>query len=775
MTATPPHFVVFHPEGVVPEEGKGYAFLGFRASDGNVEPDTIICTYRAEGAPPSETKKLKAGAKGNVTLNRTFKRGTILHGGERLGEFLTCDHAIVIKDMCASCGKDFRLVKDFKNPRENQTASVSMVHHVPELMVSSDLANKLSDKEHLDLLKARKLVLLVDLDQTLIHTTNKPVPDAEMRPDIYSYNCIDGKYYTKLRPHTREFLERMNRLYEMHIITFGQRVYAHQIARILDEDQRYFAQRIMSRDELSSQRFKSENIAGLFPSEQLRKLIAIIDDRDDVWRFSESLVRVRPYKYFSEVDDINAPGYNFKAVAALANPKKDPIKAAGDETDSQKEPTKAEGDDADLNKEPIKTDGESDDSKKDAPADSEQDKEREETKDEDPQVKESETPDEPAADKPDDIDQFEPATGPGTNSDKPGPSNNILTLNHDSDDILEDIERVLTQVHTAFFEHYDATNDVIEVSKLLSCVRHEVFRHEIIALSGIVPLGADKKQVLLYRLLVHFGATVADEVNDETTVLVAARPSTEKVRQATKRGIPIVVPEWVYTCCGKYQLQPKDHFKLADVVPHHLLRGREKPFGNRSPKLSDLEPLNPDDMKDMEDEVDRALSESSDDESEKEEDSKDGLGDGDDDDDDEERGSDTDAEVDSDPNKEEVAAQMEEAAAAAEAADYEDPKERAELLAKLKAAEEEEDDDCLRNGDIESRKRRHRVESAGEDDEDGDAVAPKRHRGDNDDDEDEEPLVEPPADDDGDDGNPAGGEDESDDSWADDLESQLLQ
>lgn len=56
-------------------------------------------------------------------------------------------------------------------------ASVPMIHSVPELKVSESLAKKLGRADTDRLLNDRKLVLLVDLDQTLIHTTNDNVPN----------------------------------------------------------------------------------------------------------------------------------------------------------------------------------------------------------------------------------------------------------------------------------------------------------------------------------------------------------------------------------------------------------------------------------------------------------------------------------------------------------------------------------------------------------------------------------------------------------------------
>uniref|UniRef100_A0AC34FV86 RNA polymerase II subunit A C-terminal domain phosphatase n=1 Tax=Panagrolaimus sp. ES5 TaxID=591445 RepID=A0AC34FV86_9BILA len=334
-----------------------------------------------------------------------------------------------------------------------------MIHHVPELVVSKNLADKLGAKEYEQVLKNRKLILLVDLDQTLIHTTNRLSKKYEARNDLFRFQCQDGLYYTKLRPHTREFLENMNRLYEMHIISFGQRYYAHQIAKFLDPDGKLFSQRIMSRDELTSVRHKTNNIPALFPCPDQRKLIVIIDDRDDVWEYSESLVRIRPYKFFSDVDDINAP-----PTAPRGSVKKLEVEEAA----KGKEPD--EGSKAEVEKREV----------------------------------------------------------------TPPPLTPSPTIPEDSDDVLEDVERVLTEVHRAFFEHYDKTKEVTDICAIVSYMRKQVLKNEIICLSGIVPIGYPKKRSLVYRLCEQFGATVADEIDENTTVLIAARPSTEYANTFSK-------------------------------------------------------------------------------------------------------------------------------------------------------------------------------------------------------------------------------------------------
>jgi hypothetical protein len=50
---------------------------------------------------------------------------------------------------------------------------------------------------------------------------------------------------------------------------------------------------------------------------------------------------------------------------------------------------------------------------------------------------------------------------------------------------------------------------------------------EYIALSGMIPLDADFKSSLLYRMCHQFGAVIEEIITDKTTVLIAARQGTE--------------------------------------------------------------------------------------------------------------------------------------------------------------------------------------------------------------------------------------------------------
>ncbi len=109
-------------------------------------------------------------------------------------------------------------------------------------------------------------------------------------------------YYIKLRPGLREFLANISQLYELHIYTMGTRAYAQNIAHIIDPERRIFGDRILSRDESGS--LTAKNLHRLFPVDT--KMVVIIDDRGDVWQWSDNLVKVTPYDFFVGIGDINS-------------------------------------------------------------------------------------------------------------------------------------------------------------------------------------------------------------------------------------------------------------------------------------------------------------------------------------------------------------------------------------------------------------------------------------------------------------------------------------
>ncbi len=123
-------------------------------------------------------------------------------------------------------------------------------------------AKKLGLEDEARLRRHRKLVLLVDLDQTLIHTTQENI--KRNQKDVYHYQLYGPNspwYHTRVRPYAGEFLSAVGEMYELHICTFGARLYAHTVAGFLDQKGEFFSHRILSRDECFDSRSKTANLS----------------------------------------------------------------------------------------------------------------------------------------------------------------------------------------------------------------------------------------------------------------------------------------------------------------------------------------------------------------------------------------------------------------------------------------------------------------------------------------------------------------------------------
>lgn len=84
----------------------------------------------------------------------------------------------------------------------------------------------------------------------------------------------------------------ISKYYELHVYTMGTSPYANALMSIIDPDGHLFADRVLSRDQSGSIHYKF--LSRIFPTND--SMVVIIDDRGDVWKYCENLIRVRPCK-----------------------------------------------------------------------------------------------------------------------------------------------------------------------------------------------------------------------------------------------------------------------------------------------------------------------------------------------------------------------------------------------------------------------------------------------------------------------------------------------
>lgn len=231
--------------------------------------------------------------------------------------------------------------------RNSERAKINMAHGNLSLTISTDEANRLNEEAKRRLLASRKLTLVVDLDLTIIHShvdriigewMNDPSnPNYEALSDVKTFQLLDrdrvATYYVKMRPGTFEFLENICKLYECHVYTMGTRPYAEGVAKVIDPDRKIFGDRILSRDENRS--VTTKWLKRLFPIDN--KMVVIIDDRADVWKYSEHLVKVPPFEFYKGIGDINATFLPPRPDDVPANTAKTTQDSTTDSTDASKE------------------------------------------------------------------------------------------------------------------------------------------------------------------------------------------------------------------------------------------------------------------------------------------------------------------------------------------------------------------------------------------------------------------------------------------------------
>ncbi|KAM3410253.1 hypothetical protein ACQJBY_002455 [Aegilops geniculata] len=167
--------------------------------------------------------------------------------------------------------------------------------------------DRLSGSEVKNLLRERKLVLILDLDHTLINSTRlHDISAAEMDlgiqsaaskndPDRSLFTLQGMRMLTKLRPFVRKFLEEASNMFEMYIYTMGVKAYAIEIAKLLDPGNVYFDSKVISNSDCTQQHRKGLDVVPGADS-----LAVVLDDTEYVWqKHKENLILMERYHYFA--------------------------------------------------------------------------------------------------------------------------------------------------------------------------------------------------------------------------------------------------------------------------------------------------------------------------------------------------------------------------------------------------------------------------------------------------------------------------------------------
>ncbi|CAN6647376.1 RNA polymerase II subunit A C-terminal domain phosphatase [Trichomonascus vanleenenianus] len=518
-----------------------------------------------------------------------------------------CAHEVQFQGMCAMCGARIDENMDYAEYDDRDRAPISMSHDTA-LKVSMEEARRIEEDSTARLLTERRLILVVDLDQTIIHAAVDPTigewmadeenPNYEALKDVQSFllqeDVIDNvtkkqmktmcRYYVKLRPGLQQFLEHMSKLFELHVYTMATKQYALAIGKIIDPDGRYFGDRILSRDESGS--LVQKNLKRLFPVST--SMVAVIDDRGDVWNWSENLIKVVPYNFFVGIGDINSSFLPQRGGVIT------PTKMGADKTD----------DSSAIEQEKATENGSSDS------ANGEEIIEKTEegipTSDDGSPIKqlveiaggeyneellsaqstvrsealEAQQHDRPLAKLQKDLEEKEDTEMHIEPEKEEEDSKKNGQVHHDPhshhhhhgllsnwDNELDNIEAALEKVHREYYRVYDAdkssTKGEPDIKTVMQSLKNKVFDGCVFLFSGILPLGTRLDSADIVQWVRSFGAVVVADYIDSVTHVIARNAGTKKVRQASRKpGVHIVRPDWVFECFGKWARVPEKDFAI---------------------------------------------------------------------------------------------------------------------------------------------------------------------------------------------------------------------
>ncbi|KAJ0927980.1 putative protein-serine/threonine phosphatase [Helianthus annuus] len=90
--------------------------------------------------------------------------------------------------------------------------------------------------------KRKSVTLVLDLDETLVHSSLEHCDDADFSFTVF-VDFKEHTVYVKRRPYLKEFLERVSEMFQVVVFTASQSIYANQLLDILDPDGKIISRR----------------------------------------------------------------------------------------------------------------------------------------------------------------------------------------------------------------------------------------------------------------------------------------------------------------------------------------------------------------------------------------------------------------------------------------------------------------------------------------------------------------------------------------------------
>lgn len=266
-------------------------------------------TYKQDSSNSSDSN---GGLRKPIPISAPFYGRLLKYDKEEKELILEkCKHDSFYFNLCTKCNYDKSKDKDTNNDNYQKYTSLH-----PFLTFSLDKAKK----EEMNIVKkylvSKKLILLLDLDNTILHTCPFSLTKEEytsLREQYKEYLVLLGirrefdpmqfdKIIVKFRPYLKDFLSMLSNKYEIYTYTHGTKEYATGIIQYVNQE---MVKETLSVDRLIAREngiIESKTIKKVFPTTE--NMVIILDDRADVWKENDdNLINCFHYTFFNE--DIN--------------------------------------------------------------------------------------------------------------------------------------------------------------------------------------------------------------------------------------------------------------------------------------------------------------------------------------------------------------------------------------------------------------------------------------------------------------------------------------
>ena len=392
-------------------------------------------------------------------------------------------------------------------------------------------AAKLDKAKHTRLRNSHRLNLTLDLDHTLIHSTNEQQyahlvghPALADAP-LHSFQLSGRRYFTKERPGLKAFLAAAKQHFELHVDTAGTRPYAEQIVAAIDPTGEFFGSppRIVARTDSGK---LSKQTSWLHGSLLDDSMVLVLDDTEAVWRGSPVLLLVDPYHYFQGTQEVNnAAG----ASVALPGAEAAPALQEAAAMDPIPHPHGVEEGRPHL-LDALKV-----------------------------------------------FNTVHRAFFSCYGVDLPASQYKHGVVTHALDSAVEAGLAGVKALQegsggrgggaAAAGNQLNSRDHMMHAAYLMQRFCQTILRGVVLVFSGVFPIGTKAHREVLYRRAVAYGATVADTVTDKTTHVVCRAWGTAKARQAEKlKSVRVVKTAWLQDCIRQYRRVPEGRYVFPEAA-----------------------------------------------------------------------------------------------------------------------------------------------------------------------------------------------------------------